>query len=890
MNGLSIFSRRQFAAKVLSVLLAVALLLPVSALNAQAATDSGCTQTPEATAGSGCTQGAMSYTDVNEDDWFYTPVDYVSARGILTGVAENRFAPNEAVTRAMVVTVMWRMSGAPQNDGQSSFTDADSARWYAQALAWGEKQKLVSGYSRTVFAPNEPVTREQLAAFMQRYDEWLGKDVSVKDDDALEKFSDGDKVSAWAEDAMAWALDKKILAGMTATTLAPQGEATRAQYSAMLSRSGANVADTVIPKNYESLTYYHNGNIITVDEEVGENDKGEPIYAKAVLAGDGYIVAVAYTDEELADLEKRLKDVKYEDVDLDGETMIPAFLDAHSHLNMVDQYADASPSAGVTSLEKLVEIGKADFAAWEKDTTYDAAYGDNEPGGKFWFVTNGFDNTAYQDGWKEQGLEPYAMPTKEILDMISTEYPIIYIHASSHLGVVNSLGMKLLEEKVASMGLESFANPSANWDVDADGNYTGVIRENGFYVLARFGALWNPTTNRTASSSDIIANAMKVYASNGITTGITGNGGDKLVAQIPEDERIIDLTCLTNYDTRLESAKQGTTAASRYDENHVKNGSVKLFLDGSPQGKTAWFSVDATDPSGGGYYRNATETLLTNKTADTAWWWGEKEGKKMDTAVLTEEFTNMMQEGISFHCHANGTGAIDQYIDAYRQALENNGVDPSDEKAVAEMKDRVRAVIIHGQTITQKQLEECDALGINISFFTDHVYYYGDYHLYSTLGPDRGQRISPMADALASDKDINITMHQDSPIAPPNMLFSIYNAATRITRDGQAIGRGSADGSSDNDKRITDRTNQSYDTRDERVSAYEALKCVTINSAWQNFEEDSKGSIAVGKQADFVILNTNILTNDFLGLNAEDAQSGAFIEKTINNDKVIYEK
>lgn len=85
-------------------------------------------------------------------------------------------------------------------------------------------------------------------------------------------------------------------------------------------------------------------------------------------------------------------------------------------------------------------------------------------------------------------------------------------------------------------------------------------------------------------------------------------------------------------------------------------------------------------------------------------------------------------------------------------------------------------------------------------------------------------------------------------------------------------------------------TNQSYDTRDERVSAYEALKCVTINSAWQNFEEDSKGSIAVGKQADFVILNTNILTNDFLGLDAEDAQSGTFIEKTINNDKVIYEK
>ena len=122
------------------------------------------------------------------------------------------------------------------------------------------------------------------------------------------------------------------------------------------------------------------------------------------------------------------------------------------------------------------------------------------------------------------------------------------------------------------------------------------------------------------------------------------------------------------------------------------------------------------------------------------------------------------------------------------------------------------------------------------------------------------------------------------------MVFSIYNAANRITRDGQAIGRGSADGSSDNDARITDRQNKKYDTQDERISAYDALKTTTINGAWQHFEENQKGSITVGKQADFVILNVNLLSDEFLGLTPLEVKNGSFIEQTINNGRVIYDK
>ena len=262
----------------------------------------------------------------------------------------------------------------------------------------------------------------------------------------------------------------------------------------------------------------------------------------------------------------------------------------------------------------------------------------------------------------------------------------------------------------------------------------------------------------------------------------------------------------------------------------------------------------------------------------------------MDTETLTKQFTDMVRDKIQFTCHTNGTASIQQFIDSYRAALIANGVDISNPEAVKEVQNDVRAVLIHAQTITKEQLQECKELGINISFFVDHVYYYGDYHLYSTLGPDRGQYVSPMADAMAEDMGLNVTIHQDSPVSSPNMVFSVFNAANRITRDGQAIGRGSADGSSDVDARITNWTNKQYDTSDQRISAYDALKCITINGAWQHFDEDIKGSIAAGKQADFVILNTNILSDEYLGLDPLTAKNTTVVEQTINDGMIVYDR
>lgn len=644
---------------------------------------------------------------------------------------------------------------------------------------------------------------------------------------------------------------------------------------------------------YKSTSYYYNGTIITVDAEKGEDSEGNPIYAKAVIVGDGRIAAVAYTDEEAEILANTVQKYNCRRVDLAGQTMIPAFVDPHGHINMVGQYFSASPANDIISLEMLVEQGKKDFNTWVNDHTYDDVYGTIEPGGKYWFVTHGFDNTAFKTDNFDKGA--YAMPTKDILDKISTEYPIIYIHASNHLCGVNSLGLELLSEKLEALKTAApqqyaYFNPEINWDKDENGEYTGILREGGFYALYMAEPVLTDTSRtRIANAAGTLANAMDIYAGYGMTTAVAGGGAQmaNLMAQIPKSERIIDIENVVSYDSK-ELMQGYTSATSPYDENNLRHHCIKIFLDGSPQGKTAWFAVDENDTvSGGGYYRDTNEVLLDG--VEHAWWYGEAEGKKIDNDALTAQFVDCIQSGWQFTCHANGTGGIQQFIDCYREALKQCGVDINDAEAIAEVQERIRPVIIHAQTITLAQVEECKALGINISFFVDHVYYYGDYHLCSTLGPERGQLISPMADAIADDK-IMVTVHQDAPISTPDMVFSIYNAATRITRDGQAIGRGSADGSSDEDGRITNWENKKYDTRDERISAYEALKCTTINSAWQNFEENKKGSISVGKQADFVILNVNILSDEFLGLTPTEAKAGGFIEKTINNGKVIYQK
>ena len=176
----------------------------------------------------------LPFKDVKTADWFYNDVKYVYEKGMMAGTAADVFAPNATTTRAMIVTILYRLEGSPAVTGTSAFVDVPAGQWYTDAVNWAAANQIVNGTSATTFAPNDSITREQMAAILYRYAQYKGYDVTKKAD--LSGYSDNGQVSAYAKDALAWANAAKLINGVTNTTLAPQGNATRAQVSAILHR------------------------------------------------------------------------------------------------------------------------------------------------------------------------------------------------------------------------------------------------------------------------------------------------------------------------------------------------------------------------------------------------------------------------------------------------------------------------------------------------------------------------------------------------------------------------------------------------------------------------------------------------------------------------------
>ena len=174
------------------------------------------------------------FYDVNYGDWYADAVTMVVSEGLFEGTSYNYFEPNGTMTRAMLVTVLWRLAGQPVPYKASSFADVPSYEWYADAVAWAEQYGIVDGVSETSFAPNQSITREQMAVILHRYAKSLGYSGTQSAD--LSWYADGAKVSSYAEGAMSWAVAKGLISGMTETTLAPQGTATRAQVATILMR------------------------------------------------------------------------------------------------------------------------------------------------------------------------------------------------------------------------------------------------------------------------------------------------------------------------------------------------------------------------------------------------------------------------------------------------------------------------------------------------------------------------------------------------------------------------------------------------------------------------------------------------------------------------------
>ena len=178
--------------------------------------------------------GVNPFTDISEKDWFYGDVMFVYENGLMLGTSKTLFSPHGTAMRGMMATILWRMEGSPVPKGKNSFTDVEAGKWYADAITWTTENGIFAGYGKDKFCPDDPITREQLAAIFYRYADYKGYDLTVKGD--LDKFKDADKITDYAKAAMQWAVGSGLVKGKSGNLLDPQGTATRAEIAAMLHR------------------------------------------------------------------------------------------------------------------------------------------------------------------------------------------------------------------------------------------------------------------------------------------------------------------------------------------------------------------------------------------------------------------------------------------------------------------------------------------------------------------------------------------------------------------------------------------------------------------------------------------------------------------------------
>lgn len=177
------------------------------------------------------------FSDVNETDWFYDSIMSVYASGLMQGMSENSFEPSSKLTRAMFITVMHRISDIPKVKGQSVFVDVDDSVWYADAVAWGYENKIISGISETEFAPNDYITREQIATILYRYAKYKNVNIdNIVNEADMSSYPDAVQSSDWAIDAMRYCISKGIMNGDETGHILPQNCASRAEMATMIVR------------------------------------------------------------------------------------------------------------------------------------------------------------------------------------------------------------------------------------------------------------------------------------------------------------------------------------------------------------------------------------------------------------------------------------------------------------------------------------------------------------------------------------------------------------------------------------------------------------------------------------------------------------------------------
>ena len=509
------------------------------------------------------------------------------------------------------------------------------------------------------------------------------------------------------------------------------------------------------------VTVFVNAAVLTMNEDAPR--------AEALAVKDGVIVAVGdrAATEALFDDKATVRD-------LQGHTLLPGLIDAHGHFAIGARTAvmadlQPSPAGDVDTLGAL----RSKLEAWR-------AANPSSP----WILGFGYDDSL---------LAENRHPTREDLDAISADVPILLLHVSAHLLTCNTPCLDaagISADTPDPLGGIIRRKPGTQ---EPD----GVLEERAMQLaLAKL-----PTPTIETAMAAMAAN-QDIYLRNGITTAQEGAGNGAqlggLAAFGASGNLKIDLVGyqLMQRQDQLGADFQPTQAYT----NHYRLGGIKLVLDGSPQGKTAWLS----EP----YH------VIPSGNSDDYAGYGTMDEADVDALLATA-----FERNVQVLAHANGDAAADQLLDGVERA-----------RALHGSSDR-RTVMIHAQTARDDQLDRMHASGMIPSFYVAHTFFWGDWHRDSVLGPDRAMRISPLRSAL--DRDMVLTIHNDTPVVPPDMMRLVWTAVNRQTRSGDVLGP------------------------DERVSPMEALRAITIDAAYQYFEEDSKGSLEIGKRADLAILSAD---------------------------------
>lgn len=534
---------------------------------------------------------------------------------------------------------------------------------------------------------------------------------------------------------------------------------------------------------------FYNGDIVTM-ESISDS-------FEAVLVDDGLIKAVG----NLKTLNEKKAD-SCEMIDLNGNTLMPAFIDGHGHISVAgEQY--------YTKVDLESAKNFSDIVFLLKKFIDENQIPSGEPVAGF----------AYDHNYLEEGRHP----DKKILDQASAVHPIVISHTSGHVGVANSLA--LARAKVDNTTEEIQGGVIERYPDTAEPS--GYLEETALMMVKQFN---EPIVSNLV---DVFAKVQELYAANGVTTaqdGASHGEGIKIMRKAGQQGKLyIDIVAypipfgLSTEDEFNRMVDENKDIFGQY-VNHVKIGGYKAVLDGSPQGKSAWMSTP---------YENSGDYC------GYPWYTDDQ---------LHATIRRALNDNQQFLAHCNGDAASEQFLNIYESELDASN-NPN--------KHNLRPVMIHCQTVRDDQLDRMQALNMIPSIFVAHTWYWGDVHL-KNFGKERGSRVSPCKSAL--DRGLIYNLHTDTPVRLPKMLHSVWAAVNRRTQNGVTIGP------------------------EQRIDVYNALKGITINAAYAYFEEDSKGSIKVGKRADLVILDRNPLKVDPMEI--QDIQ----VLETIKDGTTIYRK